>query len=54
MISCFLQNKEIVNGNNTKETYRELKLADQIDYLEGKPSVDVGKIYTADDNDEML
>jgi bacterioferritin len=29
-------------------------LADQIDYLGGSPSVNVGKIFTAKDNDEML
>lgn len=29
-------------------------LADQIDYLGGSPSVNVGKISTAKDNDEML
>jgi bacterioferritin len=29
-------------------------LADQIDYLGGSPSVNVGKIFTAEDNDEML
>lgn len=37
-----------------EEIQHAVILADQIDYLEGKPSVDVGKIYTADDNDEML
>jgi bacterioferritin len=29
-------------------------LADQIDYLGGSPSVNVGKIFTAEDNDKML
>jgi len=29
-------------------------LADQIDYLGGSPSVNVGKIFTAEENDEML
>jgi bacterioferritin len=29
-------------------------LADQIDYLEGKPSVEVGPIHVSDDNNQML
>ena len=29
-------------------------LADQIDFLGGKPSVDVGKIHISENNDEML
>ncbi|MHC4739959.1 MAG: ferritin-like domain-containing protein [Planctomycetota bacterium] len=29
-------------------------LADQIDYLSGSPSVNVGKIKTSEDNNEML
>ena len=38
----------------TEEVQHAIILADQIDYLGGKPSVNVGKIYTADENDEML
>ena len=37
-----------------EEIQHAVILADQIDYLGGKPSIDVGKIYTSDDNDEML
>ncbi|MDP8265899.1 MAG: ferritin-like domain-containing protein [Candidatus Aceula meridiana] len=37
-----------------EEIQHAVILADQIDYLGGKPSVDVGKIYTAESNDEML
>lgn len=37
-----------------EEIQHAVILADQIDFLGGKPSVDVGKIYTDDDNDEML
>ncbi|HBD93479.1 MAG: ferritin [Spirochaetes bacterium GWF1_31_7] len=37
-----------------EEIQHAVILADQIDFLGGKPSVDVGKIYTADENDEML
>ncbi len=37
-----------------EEIQHAVTLADQIDFLGGKPSVDVGKIYTADGNDEML
>jgi bacterioferritin len=29
-------------------------LADQIDYLGGSPSVDMGKVLTSKDNDQML
>ena len=31
-----------------------MTLADQIDYLGGSPTVNVGKILTSEDNDEML
>ncbi|MBU2102715.1 MAG: ferritin-like domain-containing protein [Candidatus Omnitrophica bacterium] len=37
-----------------EEIQHAVILADQIDYLGGKPSVEVGKIYTADGNDAML
>ncbi|MBU1044974.1 MAG: ferritin-like domain-containing protein [Candidatus Omnitrophica bacterium] len=37
-----------------EEIQHAVILADQIDYLGGEPSVVVGKIYTADENDEML
>jgi len=37
-----------------EEVMHAMILADQIDYLEGSPSVNVGKILTSKDNDEML
>ena len=37
-----------------EEVLHAMTLADQIDYLEGSPSVNVGKILTSRDNDEML
>ena len=37
-----------------EEIQHAMVLADQIDYLGGSPSVDVGKILTSQDNDEML
>jgi len=37
-----------------EEVQHAMILADQIDYLEGSPSVDVGKIHTSKDNNEML
>jgi len=37
-----------------EEVQHAMILADQIDYLGGSPSVDVGKISTSEDNDEML
>jgi bacterioferritin len=37
-----------------EEVGHAMVLADQIDYLGGKPSVGVGKIHTSGDNDEML
>lgn len=37
-----------------EEIQHAMILADQIDYLEGIPSVNVGKIHTSKDNDEML
>ncbi|MCK5580139.1 MAG: ferritin-like domain-containing protein [Candidatus Omnitrophica bacterium] len=38
----------------TEEIQHALTLADQIDFLEGVPTIDVGKIYTSHDNIEML
>lgn len=37
-----------------EEIQHAMTLADQIDYLRGSPSVNVGKIHTSNDNDEML
>lgn len=37
-----------------EEVQHAMTLADQIDYLGGSPSVKVGKILTAEENDEML
>ena len=37
-----------------EEVMHAVILADQIDYLEGSPSVNVGKILTSKDNVEML
>ena len=37
-----------------EEIQHAMILADQIDYLQGSPSVDVGEIRTSQDNDEML
>ena len=37
-----------------EEIQHAMILADQIDYLGGEPTVDVGKIYTAKEGDEML
>ncbi|HUT30949.1 MAG TPA: ferritin-like domain-containing protein [Sedimentisphaerales bacterium] len=37
-----------------EEIQHAMTLADQIDYLAGSPSVNVGKILTSDDNVEML
>lgn len=37
-----------------EEIQHAIILADQIDYLKGKPSVVVGAIKTADDNTDML
>ena len=37
-----------------EEIGHAMVLADQIDYLGGAPSVNVGKIHTSKDNDEML
>ena len=45
--------KELIVHAN-EEIAHAIVLAEQIAYLEGKPSVEVGKIWTADDNKEML
>ncbi len=37
-----------------EEIQHAVTLADQIDYLGGSPSVNVGKILTSKENDEML
>ncbi|MHC4105366.1 MAG: ferritin-like domain-containing protein [Planctomycetota bacterium] len=37
-----------------EEIQHAMILADQIDYLRGLPSVNVGEIHTSNDNDEML
>jgi bacterioferritin len=37
-----------------EEVQHAMILADQIDYLGGAPSVNIGKIRTSKDNDEML
>jgi bacterioferritin len=37
-----------------EEVQHAMILADQIDYLGGSPSVNVGKILTSKDNNEML
>ena len=37
-----------------EEIQHAMILADQIDYLSGSPSVNVGQIRTSSDNDEML
>ncbi|MBN1130260.1 MAG: hypothetical protein JXA71_14810 [Chitinispirillaceae bacterium] len=37
-----------------EEIQHAIILADQIDYLKGKPSIGVGPIHTHDDNVEML
>ncbi|MBN1113996.1 MAG: ferritin-like domain-containing protein [Oligoflexia bacterium] len=40
--------------HSTEEMQHAQILADQIDYLGGKPSVKVGEVHTAEGNDEML
>mgnify|MGYP000005720406 CR=1 FL=1 len=37
-----------------EEIQHAVILADQIDYLRGSPSINVGKIQISEDNDEML
>jgi bacterioferritin len=62
----YINHSAVMSGASYGDVIKELKihaneeiqhamtLADQIDYLGGKPSIDVGKIYTADDNVKML
>ena len=40
--------------HTNEEIQHAMVLADQIDYLGGSPSVNVGKILTSEDNKEML
>jgi bacterioferritin len=40
--------------HTNEEIQHAVILADQIDYLGGSPSVNVGEIHTSEDNDEML
>ena len=40
--------------HTNEEIQHAMILADQIDFLEGKPSVVVGEIRTSEDNQEML
>lgn len=62
----YIQHAAVMTGVAYGDIIKELKihaneeiahaliLADQIDFLGGVPTVDVGKIYTDEDNDEML
>lgn len=62
----YIQHAAVMTGAQYGDIIKELKvhageefghamvLADQIDYLGGVPSVDVGQIYTSGDNVEML
>jgi bacterioferritin len=62
----YINHSAVMSGASYGDVIKELKihaneeiqhamtLADQIDYLGGKPSIAVGKIYTADDNVKML
>jgi len=43
-----------LNIHANEEVQHAIILADQIDYLKGKPSIGVGAIKTADNNIEML
>ncbi len=45
--------KELVVHAN-EEIGHAIVLADQIDFLGGVPSVEVGKVWTAEENEEML
>lgn len=45
--------KELVVHAN-EEIGHAIVLADQIDFLGGKPSVEIGKVWTDEDNKEML
>jgi len=62
----YINHAAVMSGAQFGDIIKELKihaneeiqhaviLADQIDYLEGKPSVGVGKIHVSEDNVEML
>jgi bacterioferritin len=62
----YINHSAVMSGASYGDIIKELKihaneeiihamtLADQIDYLGGEPSIDVGKIYTAADNVKML
>ena len=62
----YIQHAAVMTGAAFGDIIKELKihtneeiqhamiLADQIDFLGGVPSVDVGKIHTSEDNIEML
>ena len=62
----YINHAAVMSGAQFGDIIKELKihaneeiqhaviLADQIDYLEGKPSVVVGKIHVSEDNIEML
>lgn len=62
----YIQHAAVLSGAAYGDIIKELKihateefghaqvLADQIDFLGGVPTVDIGKIHTSDDNDEML
>jgi len=62
----YIQHAAVMTGAEFGDIIKELKihaneeighamiLADQIDFLDGVPSVDVEKIYTSQDNVEML
>ena len=62
----YIQHAAVMSGAQYGDIIKELKihateefghavvLADQIDYLGGIPTVDVGAIHTASGNDEML
>ncbi len=62
----YIQHAAVMSGAQYGDIIKELKihateeirhavvLAEQIDFLGGVPTVDIGKIYTSDDNIEML
>lgn len=62
----YIQHSAVMSGAQYGDIIKELKihateeiqhamiLADQIDFLEGVPSINVGEIYTSADNVEML
>lgn len=62
----YIQHAAVMTGAKYGDIVKELKvhaneeiqhamtLADQIDYLGGRPTVDVGEIHVSEDNDTML